>query len=93
MRWRSSFEVAIDLNGFFGLRPIWPGLSDVKLSVHVQSAAQESTLRELLEATRSLSPVFASVTRPVSVVASIVKITERTLLTGPPYRASALSQV
>lgn len=64
-------EAAIDLNGFFGLKPVHPGLTDVRLSFDVISDADEATLEEILEATRSLSPVFDSVTRPVDVETSV----------------------
>lgn len=60
-------EGAIDLNGFFGLKPISPGLSDVKLSFRVKSGADSHMLNEILEAAQSLSPVFNSVTKPVGV--------------------------
>lgn len=66
-------EGAIDLNGFFGLQPIAPGLSDVGLSFRVRSDAEEAELREILEAARSLSPVFDSVTRPLVVDTSLAK--------------------
>ncbi len=62
---------AIDLNGFFGLQPIRPGLSDVKLAFHVKSEADPAVLQEILEAAQSLSPVFDSVTRPVAVEATV----------------------
>jgi uncharacterized OsmC-like protein len=62
-----DMESKIDLNGFFGLKPIRPGLSDVKLSFRVKSDADPRTLKEILEAAQSLSPVFDSVTRPVEV--------------------------
>lgn len=68
-----DLEGDIDLNGFFGLKPIRPGLSDVKLSFRVKSDADSQTLQEILDAARSLSPVFDSVTRPVAVEAALVK--------------------
>ena len=60
-------EATIDLNGFFGLQPVRPGLSDVTLTFHVDSDADRTTLAEILEAARSLSPVFDTVTQPVAV--------------------------
>lgn len=57
----------IDLNGFFGLAPVNPAISDVDLAFRVRSEADRDVLDEILEATRSLSPVFNSVTRPVRV--------------------------
>jgi uncharacterized OsmC-like protein len=62
-----------DLLGFFGLKPISPKLSDVKLTFHVESDADAGTLQEILEAAESLSPVFNSVTEPVEVEATIAK--------------------
>lgn len=66
-------EGVIDLNGFFGLKAIDPGLSDVRLSFRVASDADEATLREVVEAARSLSPVFDSITRPVGVQVDLAK--------------------
>lgn len=70
-RLQVDVEAAIDLNGFFGLKPVRPGLTDVRLSFDVSSDADDATLEEILDATRSLSPVFDSVTRPVEVEASV----------------------
>ncbi|MBI4499114.1 MAG: OsmC family protein [Chloroflexi bacterium] len=66
-------EGTIDLNGFFGLKPIRPGLSDVRLSYRVKSDAEQQTLQEILDAAKSLSPVFDSVTKPVAVEATVRK--------------------
>ena len=64
---------AMDLNGFFGLQPIRPGLSDVTLSYRVRSDADSQMLQEILDAAKSLSPVFDSVTKPVGVEATVTK--------------------
>lgn len=64
-------EGTIDLNGFFGLAPVPPGLSEVRLSFHVDSDADDSLLQEILQAARSHSPVFDSMTRPVAVEVSL----------------------
>ncbi|MEZ5332835.1 MAG: OsmC family protein [Thermoanaerobaculia bacterium] len=61
----------IDLNGFFGLRPVAPGISDVHLAFRVRCDADRETLDELLEAARSHSPVFDSVSRPIPVELSV----------------------
>jgi uncharacterized OsmC-like protein len=66
-------EGDIDLNGFFGLRPVPSGLSDVKLGFRVESDADEATLREILDAARSHSPVFDSVTRPIGVEVALAR--------------------
>lgn len=66
-------EGAIDLNGFFGLKPIRPGLSDVRLSFRVKSDASSQVLKEVLDAAQSLSPVFDSVTKPVGVWVTVTK--------------------
>ena len=65
-------ESAIDINGFFGLKPIRPGLSGVTLSFRVKSDADPQMLGEILAAAQSLSPVFDSVTKPVDVEARLV---------------------
>lgn len=62
-----EIQGAIDLNGFFGLQPIPPGVSDVELTLKVDSAADDEMLREILDATRQLSPVYDSITRPIEV--------------------------
>jgi uncharacterized OsmC-like protein len=67
-------EGEIDLNGFFGLQPVPPGMSGLKLSFRVKSDADPGTLRELLDAAKSLSPVFDTVSRPIAI--------ETELLTG-----------
>lgn len=61
----------IDLNGFFGLRPVQPGLNDVQLVFRVRSDADAALLEELLSAAQAHSPVFDSVTRPVRVATAI----------------------
>ena len=61
----------IDLNGFFGLKPVPAGLSDVKLIFRVRADADGDALREMLEATRAHSPVFDSMTRPIRVETSL----------------------
>jgi len=60
-------EGDIDLNGFFGLRPVHPGVSDVKLSFRVESDADATVIGEILDAARTHSPVFGSLTRPIEV--------------------------
>jgi uncharacterized OsmC-like protein len=67
-------EGAIDLNGFFGLKPIRPGLTDVKLSFRVKSDAESRELQEVLSAAESHSPVFDSVTKPVAAQVTISKM-------------------
>lgn len=60
-------EGAIDLNGFFGLQPVSPGLSDVRVSIRVDSDADDGTIEELRRAALAASPVYDSVTRAVGV--------------------------
>ncbi len=62
-----DLECTIDLAGFFGIEPIRPGLRDVTLNFRVTADADDETLREILDAARSLSPVFDTVTKPVAV--------------------------
>ena len=69
-----DLEAKIDLNGFFGLQPIRPGLSDVKVDFRVISDAEEAVLQEILDATRVHSPIFDTVTRPVEVAASVERV-------------------
>lgn len=66
-----DLECTIDLNGFFGIQPIPPGLRDVTLTYRVRADADEATLEEILAAARSLSPVFDTVSRPVTVAARL----------------------
>jgi uncharacterized OsmC-like protein len=68
-----DLESVIDLNGMFGLKDIRPGISDVKLSFHVKSDADNDTLQEILDAAQSLSPVFDSVSKPVDIKNILVK--------------------
>jgi uncharacterized OsmC-like protein len=63
----------IDLNGFFGLRDVRAGLSDVTLAFRVKSEADPAVLQEILDAARSHSPIFDSVTNPVGVETAIEK--------------------
>ena len=69
-----GLEADIDLNGFFGLKPIRPGLSNVVLSFRVDADADAQTLDEILEAARSLSPIYDTVTRPVAVETRLSKV-------------------
>ena len=41
--------------------------------LHIERNADEETLQELLDAARSLSPVFDTVTKPVAVAATLQK--------------------
>jgi uncharacterized OsmC-like protein len=66
-----DLEGIIDLNGFFGLQSVDPGLSDVKLNFRIRSDADTETLQEILEATKSHSPVHATLSRPVAVEANV----------------------
>ncbi|WP_265519755.1 OsmC family protein [Nitratireductor luteus] len=63
-------QAEMDLNGFFGLKPVSPAVSDVKLVYRVESDASPETLSDILDATKALSPVFNTVTRPVAVEAA-----------------------
>lgn len=66
-----DLEGDIDLNGFFGIQPVHPGLSGVKVGFRVSADADESVLREILAATQTLSPIHATITRPVAVEATV----------------------
>jgi hypothetical protein len=60
-------EGAIDLNGFFGLRPVNPGVSDVEVSLRVRSEADPEDLDEIPAAACAHSPVFDSFSRPIHI--------------------------
>lgn len=66
-----DLEGIIDLNGFFGLQPVTPGLTNVKLGFRVRSNADSDTLREILDATCAHSPIFATTTSPVGIDVAI----------------------
>lgn len=61
----------IDLNGFFGLEQVPPGVSAVQLAFAVKSDADPAALEALLDAARAHSPVFDSLTRPIEVQTTI----------------------
>ena len=61
----------IDLNGFFGLQPVRPGLSDVRATIRVRSEADDETLEELRLAALAASPVFDTVANPVDVLTTV----------------------
>jgi uncharacterized OsmC-like protein len=60
-------EGALDLNGFFGLKPVDPGVSDVTVSLRVDSDGDPDQLEEILAAASAHSPVFDSFSRPIAV--------------------------
>jgi uncharacterized OsmC-like protein len=62
-------EAAIDLAGFFGLRPVQAGLSQVKVDIRARADAPDGKLQEVLDAVRQHSPVFDTITRPVEIEA------------------------
>lgn len=67
-----DIEGEIDLAGFFGLRPVAPGLTDVRLNVRAASDADPAVLEEILAGTRAASPVFDSLSRPIEVATRVV---------------------
>jgi len=69
-----DLESMMDLNGMFGLKPIRPGIFNVKLLYHLDSDADISELKEILNEVKSLSPVFDSVTKPVKVDVDLNKV-------------------
>lgn len=69
-----DLEGMIDLNGFFGLQPVSPGVSNVKLAFRVRSDADPEELQEILNATCAHSPIFATTTNPVGVEAAVTKV-------------------
>lgn len=69
-----EIEGQIDLNGFFQLAPVRPGLSGVKVNIRAQANADEHTLEELKQATLEASPVYDSVAHPVSIETAVVRL-------------------
>lgn len=57
----------LDLSGFFGLRPVRPGMLGIKATVSVRSDADDETLKELGVAASQHSPVFDSISNPVAI--------------------------
>lgn len=66
-----ELEGELDLAGFFGLRPVRPGMLGIKATVQVKSGADQATLHELGVATTQHSPVYDSMSNPVSVNLSV----------------------
>lgn len=66
-----ELEGELDLSGFFGLRPVRPGMQGMKATVRVKSDADDATLEELGVAAAQHSPVYDSVSNPVSVNLSV----------------------
>ncbi len=66
-----EIEGQIDLNGFLQLRPTRAGLSFAKAKVRVKSDADEEELEELGRITMQASPVYDSVSNPVSTELSV----------------------
>jgi uncharacterized OsmC-like protein len=64
-------EGQIDLNGFFGLKAVPPGISDVRLAMRVKSEAAPAVLQEVLEAARAHSPVFDSMSKPIAISSTV----------------------
>jgi hypothetical protein len=62
-------EADLDLSGFFGLKPVTPAIQNVKLTYRAETDAGRELLEEILEAAKSLSPIFNTVTGQVAVEA------------------------
>jgi uncharacterized OsmC-like protein len=61
-------EGDIDLQGFFGLAAVRPGLNGVQITIRAEAdGAGAEVLRELAAATTGASPVFDSLAHPVRV--------------------------
>jgi uncharacterized OsmC-like protein len=61
-----DLEAELDLRGMFKLAPVRPGLSGIKAKVKVKSDADDATLEELGQLTIQASPIYDSVSNPVS---------------------------
>jgi len=66
-------EADLDLSGFFGLKPVSPAISGVKLAYKVDADASRQMLDEILEAAKALSPVYNTVTHTVAVQADFAE--------------------
>jgi uncharacterized OsmC-like protein len=62
-----ELEGKVDLNGFLLLAPVRPGPSMIRAKVRVKSGADDATLTELCEVTKTASPVYDALTNPVPV--------------------------
>jgi uncharacterized OsmC-like protein len=60
-----TIEARVDLQGAFELDAVRAGLSDVTVTVGVQSQADDSVLEELAQTTSRTSAVFDSLANPV----------------------------
>jgi uncharacterized OsmC-like protein len=69
-----DLEGMIDLNGFFGLQPISPGLANIKLAFRVRADTDTPMLQEILDATCAHSPIFATTTSPVGIEVAVNKV-------------------
>lgn len=69
-----EIEGQIDLNGFFGLQPVRPGLMGVSVTIRAKSDADNATLEELREATTKASPVFDSIAHPAAIRAAVERL-------------------
>ncbi|MFW6079361.1 MAG: OsmC family protein [Gemmatimonadota bacterium] len=63
----STLEGRFDLRAFMGVGQADAGFDEIRVRLRVRSRAPESKLRELVELARSRSPVFSTLTRPVSI--------------------------
>lgn len=66
-----ELEGSIDLNGFLRLQPVRPGMQGISVRLRVRSDADEETLREIGEAATQASPVYDSVSNPVTIETSV----------------------
>jgi uncharacterized OsmC-like protein len=60
-----------DLQGFMGLNDARPGLSDVKVKAFVKSDAPPEKLQELHDYVNAHSPIWDTISRPVSVTSQL----------------------
>jgi uncharacterized OsmC-like protein len=68
-----TVESAIDLNGFLQLAPTPAGLDGVRVTMRVRSDADDDTLEEIRRIVTHASPVYDSVSRPVSVESRVAR--------------------
>ncbi len=63
----------LDLSGFFGLRPVSPAVSGIRLVYAIDADAGPEMLDEILDAAKAHSPVYNTVTRTTAIDAGFAE--------------------
>lgn len=72
-----ALEAAVDFRGQLEVAPVRPGLEGIKATVAVRSHADAATLKALGEAVRRTSPLHDTLTNPVPIEFSMVRLGSR----------------